>query len=185
MFTNPIKTHLTCFDSFDTFFAHSNTETFLQTTVLALVAVMLVDLTFSIWSAQRKPKTRHLKNKKYLIFMVPDSKLEILEKASNKWVSYKEEKFTYPPPFSLCLFLSHSLSSWPLWWVNCVAWLKSYQGCDLCKSSALYALVCCLLQQDEVFQYFIRNPFKHNRAKTTELVHYYVEEIAIHRYRWE
>ncbi len=33
----------------DTFFAHANTETLLQSTVLALVPVVLVNLTLSVW----------------------------------------------------------------------------------------------------------------------------------------
>lgn len=52
-----------------TFFAHSDAEAFLQTAVLTLVAVMLVDLTFSVGSAQKE--TKHLLTKRFTYLPPP------------------------------------------------------------------------------------------------------------------
>lgn len=83
-----------------TFFAHSHTETLLQTAVLTLVAVMLVDLTFSVGSAQRK---------------------------RNRFTNRAVYIFT-PPSVTPVMSELRELVG-----------LKSYQGCDLCKSLALHA----------------------------------------------
>lgn len=47
----------------DTFFAHPDPEALLQTTVLALVPVMLVNLAFSVRPAQAKTHTTKIKIK--------------------------------------------------------------------------------------------------------------------------
>lgn len=50
--------------------------------------------------------------------------------------------FYLPAPLSLCLCHTLPLSLTPVMSELCeLVWLKSYQGCDLCKSSALHAPV--------------------------------------------
>lgn len=90
-----------------TFFAHSDAEAFLQTAVLTLVAVMLVDLTFPVGSAQKE--TKHSLTKRFTYLPPPPPP---------------------PPPFPVTPVMSELCEP---------VGLKSYQGCDLCKSLALHA----------------------------------------------
>lgn len=93
-----------------TFFAHSDAEAFLQTAVLTLVAVMLVDLTFPVGSAQKE--TKHSLTKPFTYLPPPPPAPPP------------------PPPFSVTPVMSELCEP---------VGLKSYQGCDLCKSLALHA----------------------------------------------
>lgn len=98
-----------------TFFAHSDAEAFLQTAVLTLVAVMLVDLTFPVGSAQRETKHSLTKRFTYLPPTPP---------------APPPPAPPPPPPFSVTPVMSELCEP---------VGLKSYQGCDLCKSLALHA----------------------------------------------